>query len=289
MISIKKEEEEGVDHISSIKKLIEEFTKLNLLEEDQLTELLDTNKKESYELLMHMGSFISNTCGNINKLYEKTTELNLSITSNSKTQCIKHIKNAYGPDLIINDEEYDIDDYIDSILGEEEEEEEIIKDNTSNTTTKIKTHVEVKSSTVKINKTFASNWMFNTLIANNAITEQHIYESIKMKYQGIVLLNAIHKSITINTYRISGTFISLLFTKKFMYIINNGGIRPHNFVVNLGCKRCTVHNTYHKIEKYVKYDKIMKNRMIANNNDVFSSITDIEWGDILKKQDQCKK
>ena len=53
---------------------IERLAEMN---EDELALLVDADRDTYRRLLMATGAFITNACGNLNKLYEKTTQLTL--------------------------------------------------------------------------------------------------------------------------------------------------------------------------------------------------------------------
>src|ERR1017187_6903088 len=109
-----------VDTEDSSKCLLDcvlKIRKLNKLSSHELELLIGGDMQHAHDLLMAMGHFIDKTCGNLNKIYEKTTELSISMQSKeikgigddisvtsppTQKEVIQHIKHSYGPDLIIN-------------------------------------------------------------------------------------------------------------------------------------------------------------------------------------------
>lgn len=76
--------------------LVERLAELNLLDEEELNILMESDRTGSYELLMGMAAFITKSCGNMNKIYEKTTQLTLPVDT-------VHVKHEYGTDLWVGD------------------------------------------------------------------------------------------------------------------------------------------------------------------------------------------
>ena len=85
-----------MDNKDLIHNTIDNLIELNKLNENELELALYENKSDYYNLLMTMASIINKTCGNLNKIYEKTTELSTEI---SPLCVINHVKNHYGADL----------------------------------------------------------------------------------------------------------------------------------------------------------------------------------------------
>lgn len=204
--------------------LVERLAELNLLDEEELNILMESDRTGSYELLMGMAAFITKSCGNMNKIYEKTTQLTLPVDT-------VHVKHEYGTDLWVGD-----------------------------------VATEVKTSVVTRGKMFKSNWMFTITLVNNQIP---IFEQINTKYTGNIILNAIHGSEVLKNYTLSGLFFALYATKCCK--------KTHGpLIINLGSSYCEKHKTYHRIDKYIRYDLLLQVRQVK----VFSLD---EWQDILAR------
>jgi hypothetical protein len=276
-----------MDVLNTVTSITRQLNELTALDENELGVLLDGHKKEYYNLLMATASLINKTCGNLNKVYEKTTELSLSIESSSSphnntndiidltgetvastnTVYVSHVKYSYGPDLIIH--------------------------NPINETT---TEAEVKTSVVKKKNSFKSNWMFKISVDR----DKPIFPQIYGKYTGVVILNAVSGIDILKTYTLSGLFASLLFTRYMQDDSYNG---TKDITINLGATYCTIHNVYHRIEVYLNYDKLLQERVKfakssliqeqsddndAKTIDYMSFIKEDEWKDMFKKH-RCSK
>lgn len=247
----------------SLLSLIDQFKTLNLHSEDELESLSYEHIHEFYDLLMVTGSFISKSCGQLNKLYEKTTQLSLLIEEKEKDDTIDHIthvKHSYGSDIIIHHKD-----------GSE-------------------TGVEVKTSSVREDKRYQSSWTFNIKVNNKinekADPEKFILDQIHEKYNGLVKFGAVCKAKMMYKASLSGLFVSLLFTKS-LYI---KGSYKDKKTFNLGGPYCECHKTYHRIEKLMSYDSKLQDRIQKMKKsktiktDIFNNK---EWNDILSYT-KCK-
>ncbi len=140
-----------------LESLVKNLELLNLSTESELTNASYKDKKEYYQLLMAMGSLITKTCGNLNKIYEKTTELSLLLQyeEESESSSVEHVKHSYGSDLVITN-----------------------KDGA-------KIDVEVKMSTVSEDLGYKSNWMFTIPVQTSNLDdiEKLVFASIVKKYE----------------------------------------------------------------------------------------------------------
>lgn len=246
-------------------KLVESLKELNSVTTDNHDTYV--HKQEYHDLLMNMGSIISKICGNLNKIYEKTVELELLMEGVD----VKHVNDTYGADLVITD-------------GEN------------------KTNVEVKTSTVVESNYYKSNWNFvvnlktfdfgdededeeETEILENRLFE-HIYEN---QYNGIIKIAAVNEGQRFYTCTLSGLFLSMLLAKM---IVKRGTLDKNRKSINLGSNYCSYHKTYHRLDRLVESDLLLTQRMDNNGDQEVPSTTILnsdEWKLILNKTPSCKK
>jgi hypothetical protein len=248
-----------MDHKTIVNAAIDNIRLLNQIDCLELDVLIYDNKEEYEKLLMAIESFLTNTCGNRNKLQEKRTQLTSLIKSkeNDTKPVIIHVKNSYGPDLIIR----------------ENNKKDI--------------HIELKSSIVKLKNNYKSNWVFTINLStifenwktdNEKFITQKLLEYLKNKYDGQIVLQSIHDGSELFSSTLSSSFISLLFTnmimKNFVKLKN-----MQQTVINLGSSYCKKHSCYHRIEKYEKYDNLLNIRISTEKYDM-NLFTSQEWKEI---------
>lgn len=119
--------------------------------------------------------------------------------------------------------------------------------------------VEVKSSDVKKGTNYKSSWNFK-------IEPTATLESLRLKYSGEVRFTAIYNNKVLADYILSGRFVALYLSK----CLANGST-----AVNMGSKYCEHHKTYHRMEKFIRYDGLLK------KNDTF---TDQQWIDLFANE-----
>jgi len=122
--------------------------------------------------------------------------------------------------------------------------------------------VEVKSSDVKKGASYKTNWVFQ-------VSATATLESLSRQYSGEVRLVAIYGNTVLASYTLSGRFIS-------QYLMRCLTRRPgKRLTVNLGAIYCEHHKTYHRIEKYMRYDLLTKERALTEEewHDLFSTVT----------------
>lgn len=195
---------------------------LGEMDEEALSSLIDGDKETYLRLLMAVGAFVTKCSGNLNKLYEKTTELSLSIADTKRE--VQHVRHSYGPDLRIKDEETGL--FVDE---------------------------EIKSSVVKKGKKgdYKSNWVFS-------VAEDATLESLSKKYSGTVRLIAINGTKVFKEYLLSGRFVSLYIAECISR--RKEEKKERSFVINLGGAYCEKCDTYHRITKYIQYDTLLNER-----------------------------
>ncbi len=159
-----------------MEEVIETIDRLASMDEEALNTLIDNDKETYLRLLMSMGALINKSCGNLNKLYEKTTQLNLSIAK----QDVVHVKHSYGPDLRVKDEKSGL--FVDE---------------------------ELKSSVVKKTSRYKTNWVFS-------ISRDTTYDALRLKYSGTVRLIAVWHTDMFKSYVLSGQFVALYIAKTLM-------------------------------------------------------------------------
>ncbi len=215
------------------------------------------NPKESEELFNNLQWFLKRTCGNPNRINEKILFIKESHSKGNLT--VIHNKESYGPDIVIFDDENN-DCFI------EEKTSLVIKKNKFKANFNFKFPSEFKD---KLNKENS-----NKLIEN--------FYTNKVK-NGHLTLNIKYQTETLFSSNISGEFISLLLTQL--------ALKNQTCCINLGCNRCDICLSYHRILHYIKFDKILKNR-IGKEKFQFKLeyFNEDEWKEILAKiPSKCKK
>ena len=281
------------EYIRCLHESVLSIQKLSKLTDTELESVLKSDKQHAYDLFMAMGHFIDKTCGNLNKLYEKTTELSISmpppITKDRKLDVeydhiynnqVYHVKSSYGPDLVIH-----------------------------NNLNNLNTSIEVKTSVVKADKGYKSNWMFTHAFSVELGNENAILKNLVEKYSGIVILSSICDGKEINRFTLSGLLVSAIIAKKYIEkyplkrkvlcsstpIVGIGSDDPvyssktRSFTVNFGSLRCENHKTYHRIEKIQEYDSILKSRNGSVIYGTMQCFQELEWSDLLKNTEHCKE
>lgn len=205
--------------------VITAIEQLGEMDEDALSSLIDSDKQTYLRLLMAVGALVTKCSGNLNKLYEKTTELSLSIADTKRE--VQHVRHSYGPDLRVKDEETGL--FVDE---------------------------EIKSSVVKKGKKgdYKSNWIFS-------VSGDATLESLSKKYSGTVRLLAINGIKVFKEYLLSGRFVSLYIAKCISRRKEEEKTKKDgSFVINLGGAYCEKCDTYHRITKYIQYDTLLNER-----------------------------
>lgn len=215
------------------------------MEEKELETLIQDDRQHFYELLMAMGNFIDKSCGQLNKLYEKTTVLSMQM----QAVTTEHVKHNYGPDLLITTAQNE------TVDG------------------------EAKSSVTKRTDRYKTDWMFTVSLdyTRREETPDWIYTQLSAKYAGVVIVQAVHDGVVINEYRLSGAFVARLFSRQ---IVDKGAPMKRKYVFNLGTTRCPHHNSYHRLDKYVRYDTLM-------TREGTTPFTNEQWRDILARERPC--
>lgn len=191
---------------------------LGAMDEGALEKLVDNDKETYLRLLMAIGALINKSCGNLNKLYEKTTQLDLSIKNGGDNDNVIHVKHSYGADIRVKDEETGL--YVDG---------------------------ELKTSVVWKKDRHKANWIF-------CIPSDATYETLKIKYSGTVRLTAIWGNTIFKSYLLSGRFVALYMARCVASLHESKSVLK----INMGGCYCETHDTYHRIAKYLKYDALLK-------------------------------
>lgn len=116
--------------------------------------------------------------------------------------------------------------------------------------------VEVKSSDVKKGKSYKSSWNFK-------IDSKATLETLRLNYSGDVRFTAIYNNTVLADYLLSGRFVALYLSK----CLANG-----KNAVNMGSTYCEHHKTYHRMEKFIRYDALLKGH---------DDFTDQQWLDLF--------
>jgi hypothetical protein len=226
----------------SIREVTDFINGLTELEEDKLDALI-TNDRDAYaRLLESLGGFVSVTCGNLNKLYEKALTLDLQIKYAEEAE-VTHIANKKGSDIEIKH------------VGRDEVES-----------------IEVKCSVVREKKKYHTNWNFK---ANPALMEKYMEEKdpikhIELESQAILELyrkmkagRAIMVARTatkpLHQYEIDGLFMAIVVIKIARESTEWGA--------NFGCDRCKYCLQYHRIRHLQNVCKVfMPAALLVNPN-----------------------
>jgi len=239
------------------------------LDEKTLTIMMNTSPKEYARLLIAMGALIDKAAGNLNKLFEVVTALELADEYDRETYEIVHVKHEYGTDLRI-----------------------------INKATKEAQGVEIKTSVVKKGKdtSYQANWLF-TLSAslvkkyraksndkNLALLIGSVYEK---QENGVTCFVARYGTERINHYKVDGAFIALYCAKKL--------VEGNDATINFGAKRCKKCAEYHRIQHMMYWAEKLRKRIERSGKPFeyrLDYFTDNEWPDILKAiptQTGCNK
>lgn len=159
----------------------------------------------------------------------------LSLLINKEATDVEHVKHSYGADLRIKDKDTNL--FVDE---------------------------EIKSSVVKKKDHYKSNWVFS-------IASDSTLESLSLKYNGTVRFVAIHGTQVFKTYVLSSSFVNLYFI-KCLERYQKGRSKP--IIINLGCIYSSKEEDYPRLSKYVRYDKILKERGMLSSD---------EWHDVMKR------
>ena len=229
-------------------------------DEHQLTLLMNANRDVYIKLLRAVGAFTEKAAGNVNKIYEIVTALELSSEFSVEKYEIVHVKHEYGADVRILDKE-----------------------------TQQQQALEIKTSLVKTSKRYKTNWLFtlNTDLLRR-YREQRCAEDLKSlirsvyekQQNGVTCFVARHGTQKINDYRLSGAFVALYCVKKLINATSSS--------INFGSDRCEKCCHYHRIVHLRDYanrlDLVIKQsgKPFEYRLDYFDSR---EWSLILRRVD----
>ena len=220
--------------IATIERLAE-------MDEDELALLVDADRETYRRLLMATGAFITNACGNLNKLYEKTAQLTLMLEDVGRE--VIHVKHEYGADLKISDA----------------------------STGGVFIDGEHKSSVVRKKKKeeYKTSWMFTIVVTEDTLAD------LCLKYSGMVRFEAVLKTSVFKHYTLSGPFVA-----NYISRVIASKKAGDKVAVNMGGSYCASHDTYHRMEKFVKYDSLFTTN---------GSLTDDEWKAVFERVAKCSK
>lgn len=246
----------------SIREVIDFLNGLTSLEEGKLDELI-TNDRDSYaRLLESLGGFVSVTCGNLNKLYEKVVALDLQTKYASEAE-VTHVADKKGSDIEIKH-------------ADREEVEGI----------------EVKCSLVKAKTNYHTNWNFKAksdlmvkyleekdLIKRRELESQVILELYRKMKTGRVIMVARTATEQLKQYEIDGLFMAIVVIKM--------ACDSKGFVANFGCVRCRHCLEYHRIRHLQNTCMAFMPAVLLENPDLATSPTldcfsSTEWATIFE-------
>lgn len=240
----------------------EELLKVTLLiellakqDEKDLTALMNAAGPEYARLLIAIGALVDKAAGNLNKLFELVTALELKAEEGYKE--IVHVKHEYGADLLVTDNE----------TGEQQ-------------------GFEIKNSVVKVLKSYRSNWLFNVndnLISRYRVEKRNddlklligsIYEKQK---NGVTCFVARSGTERLNCYKISGAFVALYSVKKLIDLKSSS--------VNFGSERCFRCKQYHRMQHLQVYAMVLDGYIKESGKPFeyrLDYFNDIQWDTVLK-------
>lgn len=264
---------------------------------DAITALRELNKKpdaEIREMMLHhgpqfkallnlMGSLINTSCGNINKIYEKSAALAIQERDKEDNVVVTHVKNSYGPDIRIKKR-----------IGNDEKEEEE------------ESCIDVKTSVVYAKDGHTSDWCISLNTTERAVLKAYTRslhepgatkelqkkffrllaeELTKKVANGYMLFVACCGEEMINEYELDGRFIVLYTIQKLVTSACTS--------INLGSKRCSICFEYHRMRNLIQWAGKLEIRLKEKpdmdplDKDCFDPT---EWKLILNSrvQSQCR-
>ena len=226
-------------------------------DEEAVWAQMHQSPEEYARLLISMGALVTKAAGNLNKLYELVTTLELDAKYDKEEVVLCHVKHGYGADIIVKNRE----------------------------TLEEQCGIEVKHSMTVAKNHYKTNWNFTVesreLLAykRDPTTERLgliIGSLYKKQANGITCLVARTGTELLQSYEVSGCFIALYCARKLIVSINK--------VVNLGCDRCGVCGHYHRVHHLQKWAKTLDERITASGRPFeyrFDYFTNMEWLAIL--------
>lgn len=206
----------------SIREVTAFINGLTELQEDKLDALIRNDRDAYARFLESLGGFVSVTCGNLNKLYEKALALDLQTKYADEAE-VTHIANKKGSDIEIK---HASRDEVESI--------------------------EVKCSVVKAKNKYRTNWNFKAKpalmvkymaekdpIKHIELESQAILELYRKMKAGRVIMVARTATQPLHQYEIDGLFMAIVVIKIARESTEWGA--------NFGCDRCKHCFEYHRI------------------------------------------
>jgi len=250
-----------IEDEAALDATIQFLEKLSAEDEAVVCDRMHKNAVKYTRLLVAMGSLVDKSAGSLSKLYELVARLEMAKEYDSEVYEIRHVKHEYGADIVIKERE-----------------------------TNLEQAIEIKTSIVKQNKKFVSNWNFalpvnelrqyklNQTAENLAPLLSSVYSKQR---DGKTLLIARHETSNLAQYAVSGAFISLYLVKK---------LKEKS---NLGSEICNQCKEYHRAQRLVKHGEELDKRIKESGKPFeyrFDYFTDLEWLDILRAiPSQCAK
>lgn len=201
-------------------------------DEKELTRLMNNDGPKYARLLIAMSATIDKSCGNLNKVFEQITALELKAEEYSASKYdIVHVKHEYGADLQIIDKESS------EIKG-----------------------FEIKNSVVKASLLYKSNWLFklnDQLLARYKAERRvedlqaligSVYEKQK---NGVTCFVARTGTQKLNCYKLSGAFVAIYVIKKLISATSSS--------LNFGSERCPHCKHYHRVQQLIVYSEMLEN------------------------------
>jgi hypothetical protein len=206
---------------------------LNALSQQQLDDEMQQKPQEYVGLLNAVAVFLTRSCGQLNKVYEKVTQLELQQQQDESEESTvyEHVRDGYGADLVL----------CNAATGEVEEK------------------LEIKTSMTKQCKGRVTNWVFRLSEKLELSDEngQALFDSLYNKGTRVLLQakSSDSQPTALNSYELSGQFVALLVTRL--------ALRNKKRTVNLGRSRCDKCEHYHYVQHLQKYDQLLQERGAA--------------------------
>lgn len=253
------------EETATLNRVIEYLEGLGEKDEETLSVAMHQQPKEYARLLVAIGALTTKACGQLNKIFEVVTTLELCTERDGDQYEVRHVKHEYGADIVITNKETLVEESIES-----------------------KHSMTVKSDRYKTDWNFTVNGSDRTAYQREQTPERLavlIGSLYKKQSNGVTYLSARTGKELLHHYQVSGAFIALYCAKKLTTASCNS--------VNLGCQRCDLCGHYHRALSLQAWGKELELRILAQGKPfeyTLGYFTDVQWRNILKAiPSQCVK
>lgn len=245
------------EEAATLNRVIEHLETLGNKDEETLSIEMHQQPKEYARLLVAISALTTKACGNMNKVFEMVTTLELCLERDGEKYEVRHVKHEYGADIVITNKETLVQEAIES-----------------------KHSMTVKSDRYK------TDWNFTV-----RGSDRHAYQReptperlavligslYKKQSNGVSCLSARTGTELLHHYQVSGAFIALYCAKKLMTASCNS--------VNLGCQRCVVCGHYHRALSLQAWGKELESIILVGGKPfeyTLAYFTDDQWRNIFR-------